>query len=155
MTVFPLPSTFSTHTNSLPPQDRPPLLLLLSPTMPAKKRCQFKEAQPCSSAVLRIVGHCPHCSSDFCGNVRLFTFSALQSIPLISPPASSSRTPLVHKYGKLSTASVQQEQGQAREREDRCFQDGYDLTDPSPPSSLLSLRRLPCQTPSTYPPDPV
>ncbi|KAF9792763.1 hypothetical protein BJ322DRAFT_74508 [Thelephora terrestris] len=39
--------------------------------MPAKKRCQFQGDQKCTSAVLRIVGHCPHCSADFCGNHRL------------------------------------------------------------------------------------
>lgn len=38
--------------------------------MPAKKRCQFQADQPCSSAVLRLVGQCPHCRSEFCGQVR-------------------------------------------------------------------------------------
>jgi len=40
--------------------------------MPGKKRCQFKhEEAQCTSAVLRIVGECPHCKAQFCGNHRL------------------------------------------------------------------------------------
>ncbi|KII88606.1 hypothetical protein PLICRDRAFT_176176 [Plicaturopsis crispa FD-325 SS-3] len=41
--------------------------------MPAKKRCQFlsEDSAQCSSAVLRIVGQCPHCQAQFCGSHRL------------------------------------------------------------------------------------
>ncbi|QRV86059.1 AN1-type zinc finger protein 1 [Ceratobasidium sp. AG-Ba] len=37
--------------------------------MPGKKRCQHEDG--CNSAVLRIVGQCPHCTSQFCGTHRL------------------------------------------------------------------------------------
>ncbi|EIN07476.1 nuclear protein [Punctularia strigosozonata HHB-11173 SS5] len=39
--------------------------------MPAKKRCQLQGETPCNSAVLRIVGQCPHCRMEFCGTHRL------------------------------------------------------------------------------------
>ncbi|KAH9945958.1 uncharacterized protein BXZ73DRAFT_95476 [Epithele typhae] len=39
--------------------------------MPAKKRCQFQDETPCNQAVLRIVGKCPHCVHEFCGNHRM------------------------------------------------------------------------------------
>ncbi|KAF7978148.1 hypothetical protein HWV62_17478 [Athelia sp. TMB] len=39
--------------------------------MPAKKRCQFHAETQCNSAVVRIVGQCPHCRAEFCGVHRL------------------------------------------------------------------------------------
>jgi predicted nucleic acid binding AN1-type Zn finger protein len=51
--------------------------------MPAKKRCQLQGDQPCNSAVLRIVGHCPHCRSDFCANVCLFRL-AVSAIDILT-----------------------------------------------------------------------
>ena len=40
--------------------------------MPAKKRCQFtEEGSQCNSAILRMVGQCPHCRSEFCASHRL------------------------------------------------------------------------------------
>ncbi|KIM55877.1 hypothetical protein SCLCIDRAFT_133709 [Scleroderma citrinum Foug A] len=39
--------------------------------MAAKKRCQLQAEAPCNSAVLRIVGQCPHCRAEFCGAHRL------------------------------------------------------------------------------------
>jgi len=40
--------------------------------MPGKKRCQFKDGESqCRSAVLRVVGECPHCKIQHCGNHRL------------------------------------------------------------------------------------
>lgn len=38
-------------------------------TMPAKKRCQLQTEPRCNSAVLRLVGQCPHCRAEFCGAV--------------------------------------------------------------------------------------
>ncbi|CEL51866.1 hypothetical protein RSOLAG1IB_00403 [Rhizoctonia solani AG-1 IB] len=37
--------------------------------MAPKKRCQNSDG--CGSAALRIVGHCPHCTSQFCGEHRM------------------------------------------------------------------------------------
>ncbi len=37
--------------------------------MAAKKRCQLQAETPCNSAVLRIVGECPMCRHQFCGEV--------------------------------------------------------------------------------------
>lgn len=45
--------------------------------MPAKKRCQFSAEQQCNSAVLRIVGQCPHCRAQFCGTVSVCSFRLL------------------------------------------------------------------------------
>ena len=46
--------------------------------MPAKKRCEFQSSETrCNQAVLRIVGQCPHCRLQFCGEVRL--------LPIVSP----------------------------------------------------------------------
>ncbi|TCD60530.1 hypothetical protein EIP91_009926 [Steccherinum ochraceum] len=39
--------------------------------MPAKKRCQHQGETRCNSAVLRIVGTCPHCKAEFCGVHRM------------------------------------------------------------------------------------
>ncbi|KAL0573276.1 hypothetical protein V5O48_008683 [Marasmius crinis-equi] len=41
--------------------------------MAAKKRCQFQidTSEQCNSAALRIVGQCPHCRAQFCGDHRL------------------------------------------------------------------------------------
>ncbi|KDQ18098.1 hypothetical protein BOTBODRAFT_104426 [Botryobasidium botryosum FD-172 SS1] len=39
--------------------------------MPAKRRCQLQGPSPCNSAVLRLVGSCPHCQASFCGTHRL------------------------------------------------------------------------------------
>ncbi|KAF7440403.1 hypothetical protein PC9H_000748 [Pleurotus ostreatus] len=39
--------------------------------MAAKKRCQLQAETPCNSAVLRIVGECPMCRHQFCGEHRL------------------------------------------------------------------------------------
>lgn len=39
--------------------------------MPAKKRCQLQAETRCNSAVLRLVGQCPHCRAEFCGAVSL------------------------------------------------------------------------------------
>ncbi|KAF9246208.1 hypothetical protein BU15DRAFT_40135 [Melanogaster broomeanus] len=39
--------------------------------MAPKKRCQLQAETPCNSAVLRIVGRCPHCRVEFCGEHRL------------------------------------------------------------------------------------
>ncbi|RPD53248.1 hypothetical protein L226DRAFT_576496 [Lentinus tigrinus ALCF2SS1-7] len=37
--------------------------------MPAKKRCEFQSSEAhCNQAVLRIVGQCPHCRLQFCGD---------------------------------------------------------------------------------------
>jgi hypothetical protein len=52
-----------------PPASSPPAQLS-SLIMPAKKRCQFTGEEKCNSAVLRLVGQCPHCRAEFCGNVR-------------------------------------------------------------------------------------
>jgi hypothetical protein len=46
--------------------------------MPAKKRCQLQGSAPCKAAALRMVGECPHCSFQFCGEVSYFCYEALQ-----------------------------------------------------------------------------
>ncbi|EMD38442.1 hypothetical protein CERSUDRAFT_82695 [Gelatoporia subvermispora B] len=39
--------------------------------MPAKKRCQLQAEPRCNSAVLRLVGQCPHCRAEFCSAHRM------------------------------------------------------------------------------------
>lgn len=45
-------------------------------TMAAKKRCQLSGEPRCNSAVLRLVGQCPHCRAEFCATVRPLPLSA-------------------------------------------------------------------------------
>lgn len=59
---------FLSHSPTQSINNHLPRLLI---TMPAKKRCQLQSETPCNSAVLRIVGECPHCRSQFCGTHRL------------------------------------------------------------------------------------
>lgn len=57
--------------------------------MPAKKRCQLQAETPCNSAVLRIVGQCPHCRAQFCGAVSLSVVACACAGQLMSLPCST------------------------------------------------------------------
>lgn len=54
--------------------------------MAAKKRCQLQGEPRCNSAVLRLVGQCPHCRAEFCATVRPF-------LPFPQPRSPNSFTP--------------------------------------------------------------
>ncbi|KAH8106743.1 hypothetical protein BXZ70DRAFT_914904 [Cristinia sonorae] len=48
--------------------------------MPAKKRCQLQGETRCNSAVLRLVGQCPHCRAEFCAQHRMPEHHSCQNL---------------------------------------------------------------------------
>jgi len=54
-------------------------------SMAAKKRCQFQSETQCNSAVVRIVGQCPHCRAEFCGAVSTFWHLSIMNWLLMPP----------------------------------------------------------------------
>ncbi|KAL4077014.1 hypothetical protein V8B97DRAFT_2003926 [Scleroderma yunnanense] len=67
--------------------------------MAAKKRCQLQAESPCNSAVLRIVGQCPHCRAEFCGAVIVR--------PVLSCETLQHRLPEHHNCNKLEDCRQQ------------------------------------------------